>query len=48
MTTETTTQTAEKVAGPVIHLTERAAKKILALLAKEGVSSESGGLRVGI
>jgi len=47
MATETTTQVAEK-AGPVIHLSEKAAKKILALLAKEGVSAESGGLRVGI
>jgi iron-sulfur cluster assembly protein len=47
MTTETTTQVAEK-AGPVVHLTERAAKKILVLLAKEGVSPESGGLRVGV
>jgi iron-sulfur cluster assembly protein len=47
MTTETTTQVAEKV-GPVIHLTERAAKKILTLLAKEGVSPELGGLRVGV
>jgi iron-sulfur cluster assembly protein len=49
MTTETDikTQTTEK-AGPVIHLTERAAKKIVELLAKEGVSPESGGLRVGV
>jgi iron-sulfur cluster assembly protein len=47
MATETTTQVAEK-AGPVIHLSEKAAKKILALLAKEGVSAESGGLRVGV
>ena len=47
MPAETTTQTPEKV-GPVIHLTERAAKKILALLAKEGVSPEKGGLRVGV
>jgi iron-sulfur cluster assembly protein len=47
MTTETTTQVAEK-AGPVVHLTERAAKKILVLLAKEGVSPELGGLRVGV
>src|SRR6202030_1682587 len=31
-----------------IHLTERAARKILALLAKDGVSSEQGGLRVGV
>jgi len=47
MTTETSTQTQEKV-GPVIHLTEKAAKKILALLAKDGVSPEVGGLRVGV
>ena len=43
-----TTQVAEKAAGPAIHLTEHAAKKIIALLAKEGVSAESGGLRVGM
>jgi len=47
MATVTTTHTAEKI-GPVVHLTERAAKKILALLAKEGVSPEVGGLRVGV
>jgi iron-sulfur cluster assembly protein len=47
MTTETTTPVTEKV-GPVVHLTERAAKKIIALLGKEGVSPESGGLRVGV
>jgi len=47
MATETTTEVTVK-AGPVIHLTERAAKKILALLAKEGVSPETGGLRVGV
>ena len=40
-------QTAEKV-GPVIHLTEKAAKKIIALLAKDGVSPQTGGLRVGV
>jgi iron-sulfur cluster assembly protein len=45
--TEVKTQTVE-IAGPVIHLTEGAAKKIVALLAKEGVSPETGGLRVGI
>ena len=39
--------TAEKV-GPVIHLTEKAAKKIIALLAKDGVSPQTGGLRVGV
>ena len=32
----------------VIHLTERAAEKIRTLLAKEGVSPETGGLRVGV
>jgi iron-sulfur cluster assembly protein len=47
MATETTTQTAEKV-GTVIHLTEKAAKKIIALLEKDGVSPQSGGLRVGV
>lgn len=47
MATETTTQVTKK-AGPVIHLSEKAAKKILGLLAKEGVSADSGGLRVGI
>jgi iron-sulfur cluster assembly protein len=31
-----------------IHLTERAAKKIRALLEKDGVSPEVGGLRVGV
>jgi len=31
-----------------IHLTEHAAKKIRALLEKEGVSLEQGGLRVGV
>lgn len=34
--------------APVIHLTERAAERIRALLAKEGVSPETGGLRVGV
>jgi iron-sulfur cluster assembly protein len=49
MATETTTQAppAEK-AGPVIYLTEKAAKKIIALLGKDGVSPETGGLRVGV
>src|SRR5438132_67665 len=31
-----------------VHLTERAARKIRALLEKEGVSPEIGGLRVGV
>jgi iron-sulfur cluster assembly protein len=42
---------ATNVAGPasvVIHLSERAAQKIRALLEKEGVSPEQGGLRVGV
>lgn len=47
MTTETKTPITEKV-GPVVHLTERAAKQILTLLAKEGVSPETGGLRLGV
>src|ERR1700682_4004422 len=34
--------------GPVIHMTEKAAKKIIALLEKDGVSPELGGLRVGV
>src|SRR5271154_42216 len=34
--------------APKIHLTERAAQKIRALLEKDGVSPEVGGLRVGI
>ncbi len=32
----------------MVHLTEKAAKKIQQLLAKEGVPVESGGLRVGV
>ena len=32
----------------VIHLTEKAAKKIRELMAREGVPAESGGLRVGV
>ena len=44
---EAKTLAPEKV-GPVIHLSEHAAKKIIDLLAKEGVSPETGGLRVGI
>ena len=35
-------------ATPKIRLTERAAKKIRELLAKDGVSPEQGGLRVGV
>ncbi len=49
MTAEITTQTVEKEkAGPAIHLTEKAAKKIIALLEKDGVSPQVGGLRVGV
>jgi iron-sulfur cluster assembly protein len=49
MTAEITTQTAEKEkAGPTIHVTEKAAKKIIALLEKDGVSPQVGGLRVGV
>jgi iron-sulfur cluster assembly protein len=49
MTAEITTQIAEKEkAGPAIHLTEKAAKKIIALLEKDGVSAQVGGLRVGV
>ena len=47
MAAETSTPTQEK-SGAVIQLTEKAAKKILALLAKDGVSPEVGGLRVGV
>src|SRR5260221_14249234 len=43
MTTETASPSVAK-----IHVSERAAKKILALLAKDGVSAEQGGLRVGV
>ena len=32
----------------MIHVTEKAAQKIRELLAKEGVSADSGGLRVGV
>jgi iron-sulfur cluster assembly protein len=42
---------ATEVASPniaKIHLTERAALKIRALLEKEGVSPDVGGLRVGV
>jgi len=34
--------------SPKIHLTERAAEKIRALLEKDGVSLDQGGLRVGV
>jgi len=48
MATETTATPVTEKIGPVVHLTERAAKKIVALLVKEGVSAETGGLRVGV
>src|SRR5713101_3256770 len=32
----------------MIHLTEKVAEKIRGLLAKDGVSAETGGLRVGV
>ena len=35
-------------AVPTIHVSERAAKKIAELLAKDGVSPQQGGLRVGV
>src|SRR5438874_3948713 len=35
-------------AVPAVHVSERAARKILALLAKDGVSPQQGGLRVGV
>ena len=47
MVTEVQTQAAPKI-GPVIHMTEHAAEKIRTLLAREGVSPETGGLRVGV
>jgi iron-sulfur cluster assembly protein len=47
MSADTITQSIAP-AVPKVHLTERAAKKIIALLAKEGVSAEQGGLRVGV
>jgi iron-sulfur cluster assembly protein len=48
MSTQTTTQTQTASGAPVVHISELAAKKIIALLAKEGVSPEVGGLRVGV
>src|SRR5258708_12096196 len=41
---------AEKLSPNIakIHLTERAAQKIRALLEEDGVSPEQGGLRVGV
>jgi iron-sulfur cluster assembly protein len=42
-----TTEVANPVV-PKIHVSERAAKKIITLLAKDGVSPEQGGLRVGV
>ena len=48
MATDTVTTNTPTQSGAVVHLTERAAEKIRALLAKEGVSPETGGLRVGV
>jgi iron-sulfur cluster assembly protein len=42
-----TTEVANPVV-PKIHVSERAAKKIITLLAKDGLSPEQGGLRVGV
>jgi len=39
---------AVETGAPTVHVTERAAKKILALLEKEGVSPQTGGLRLGV
>jgi iron-sulfur cluster assembly protein len=47
MASQVTTEAPAKI-GPVIHMTEKAAKKIIALLEKDGVSAETGGLRVGV
>lgn len=47
MATPVTTESPAK-AGAVIHMTEKAAKKIIALLEKDGVSPATGGLRVGV
>jgi iron-sulfur cluster assembly protein len=48
MATETKIPPPAAQIGAVIHLTERAAKKIVALLEKDGVSTAAGGLRVGV
>src|SRR6201981_2237970 len=48
MATETKIQEASAKIGPAGQITERAAKKIIALLAKDGVSPQVGGLRVGV
>jgi len=37
-----------QVAGQALQVTERAVKKILSAMAKEGVSPEEGGLRLGV
>ena len=37
-----------KASVATIHLTERAARKIRALLEKDGVPVDQGGLRVGV
>ena len=48
METDTSNPDTQAPSDTVIHLTELAAEKIRALLAKEGVAAESGGLRVGV
>ena len=48
METDTSNPDTQAPSATVIHLTELAAEKIRALLAKEGVAAESGGLRVGV
>ena len=35
-------------ATPTVHVTERAARRIRELLAKEGLTPEKGGLRLGV
>lgn len=47
MATQTTT-TQTGATAPVVRISELAAKKIIALLGKEGVSPDVGGLRVGV
>jgi iron-sulfur cluster assembly protein len=48
MATETINPGTLTPGATAIHLTEDAAEKIRALLAKEGVPAEKGGLRVGV
>lgn len=35
-------------AAPVVHVTERAARRIRELLKKEGLTADKGGLRLGV